>query len=185
MAGRICDQLKARFGNDSVYMDIDSIPPGIDFRDHIYAALDQADVLLVIVGPKWLGTRRGGRHRITEDHDLVRAEVETALKRKIPVVPILVDGAVMPESASLPDSIKTFTRRNAAAVDSGVDFHQHMERLVHAIGPFVGAEPLLAWLLRRFGGSRRALRLALSTAAVIAVLVAALWGFWSFAHSPM
>ena len=60
MAGRICDQLKARYGNDSVYMDIDNIPVGVDFREHIYAALDQTDVLVAIVGPKWLGTRRGG-----------------------------------------------------------------------------------------------------------------------------
>ena len=72
MAGRICDQLKARYGDASVYMDIDNIPLGIDFRDHIHAALDQADVLIVVVGPKWLGTRRNANNRIMEEHDPVR-----------------------------------------------------------------------------------------------------------------
>jgi hypothetical protein len=105
MAGRIGDQLKRRYGEDSVYMDIDNVPLGIDFRDHIQSALDQTDVLVVIIGQKWLGARRGGKNRIMGDNDFVRIEVEVALKRAIPVVPVLVNGAVMPNPTSLPTSI--------------------------------------------------------------------------------
>lgn len=178
MAGRICDQLKGRYGDDSVYMDIDNIPLGIDFRDHIYSALDQADVLVVIVGPRWLGTRRGGRSRIMHDRDLVRVEVETALKRNIPVVPILVDGATMPDAASLPDSIQALTFRNAAAVDAGVDFHQQMERLTRSLDHIVGAKAPFVELLQHAARSSRRLPLVFSSIAAIAVIsIGLLW--WS------
>src|SRR6266545_20510 len=169
MAGRICDHLKTRYGNDSVYMDIDNIPLGIDFRDHIYAALDQADVLVVIVGPKWIGEHREGHPRIAEDHDLVRAEVEAALKRKIPVVPVLVDGASMPEPAILPEAIKSFAFRNAAAIDSGVDFHQQMDRLARSLDRMVGMAPPPA-RSQQTRRPHRILRVALPTAAAAAVI---------------
>lgn len=183
MAGRISDRLKERYGADSVYIDIENIPLGIDFRDHVYTALDQADVLLAVVGPKWLGTRRSGRSRIMEDSDLVRAEIETALRRKIPVVPVLVDGAAMPEPSSLPDSIRALPFRNAAAVESGVDFHQQMGRLIRSLDHMIGAEPARARLLRWLGWTSPALRVALSTAAAITVLTAAtLWWFEPFAQ---
>jgi hypothetical protein len=175
MAGRICDQLKARFGENSVYMDIDNIPVGIDFWEHINTALDQAEVLIAVVGPKWLGTRRNGRPRIMEDHDFVRTEVEVALQRGIRVVPVLVDGAAMPDRKDLPESMKSFTYRNAASVDAGVDFHQHVERLARSIEPFIEGEPWVEGFLRRFEWFRplRVRLAAISTVGVISI--AALW----------
>src|SRR6186997_2218583 len=83
MAGRICDHLKARYGANSVYMDIDNIPIGIDFREHIGSALSEAKVLVAIVGPKWLGQRRNGKSRIMQPDDPVRVEIEGALSRNI------------------------------------------------------------------------------------------------------
>lgn len=71
MAGRICDRLKARYGEASVYMDID-IRGGRDFRIDIHTALELANVLIVVIGPKWLGPRRDEHERIADDHDLVR-----------------------------------------------------------------------------------------------------------------
>jgi len=58
MAGRIRDRLADRYGEDAIFMDIDNIPFGKDFRVHIREAVVQSDVLLVIVGQRWLGTRR-------------------------------------------------------------------------------------------------------------------------------
>ena len=108
IAGRIRDKLATHFGEDSVFMDIDSIPFGIDFRDHIKQALAENDILVAVIGLKWLGATKGGRLRITEETDPVRIEVETALKNGSAVIPILVSGAKMPKPAELPDSLKIF-----------------------------------------------------------------------------
>jgi hypothetical protein len=171
MAGRICDQLKLRYGNASVYMDIDNVPLGIDFREHIHQALDQANVLIVVVGPKWIGDH-DGQSRIAEDSDFVRAEVEVALNRNIPVVPVLVDGASMPKPAVLPDAIKSFAFRNGMAVEPGVDFHSQMDRLARALDRIIGVAERPA-SSRHTTWPRRALFLALPIGAVATMLVAA------------
>ena len=134
IAGRIRDRLAGHYGEASVFMDIDNIPFGIDFREHIKTELAQTDVLVAVVGPKWLGRPgEGGRMRIAEESDPVRIEIETALQRGIPVVPVLVHGATIPSTGELPDSIKSFAFYNAAEVDTGRDFHPHMDRLIRSM----------------------------------------------------
>jgi TIR domain len=133
IAGRIRDRLATQFGEDCVFMDIDSIPVGIDFRDQIKNELLKNDMLLVVIGTRWRGPSKGGRARIYDENDPVRVEVETALQRSIPVVPVLVGGATMPKPDELPESLNKFSFHNAAVVDAGQDFHQHMDRLIRSL----------------------------------------------------
>jgi hypothetical protein len=133
ITGRIRDRLAGQYGGESVFMDIDSIPFGLDFREQIEHALRHTDILIAIIGPRWARGGKGGRSRINEENDPVRVEVETALRRGIPVVPILVNGATMPKPTELPDGLKELSFRNAAAVDSGRDFHQHMDRVIRSM----------------------------------------------------
>jgi hypothetical protein len=132
-SGRIVDRLIAHYGEHWVFMDIDNIPYGTDFRQHIGSALSQADVVLAVVGPDWLGAGADGRSRMMDDDDPVRIEVETALREKVLVIPVLVNGAAMPKPAALPDSLKEFSFLNAATVDVGRDFHPHVDRLIQSI----------------------------------------------------
>jgi hypothetical protein len=133
IAGRIRDRLANRYGDDAVFMDIDNIPFGKDFRVHISEAIVQSDILLVIVGQRWLGASRGGTRRIDDETDFVRLELETALTNAIPIVPVLTGSARMPQPAQLPVTLKNLTYLNAAQVDFGRDFEQHMERLIRSI----------------------------------------------------
>jgi TRAP-type mannitol/chloroaromatic compound transport system substrate-binding protein len=133
IAGRIYDRLSAHYGDESVFMDIDKIPVGTDFRQYIRNELRQANVMLAIIGPRWLGPRDDGRNRISERADPVRVEIETALEGGLPIVPVLVDGAHMPAEEELPDTLKDFAFINAAVVDIGRDFRQHMDRLIRAM----------------------------------------------------
>jgi hypothetical protein len=112
-------------------MDIDSVPFGIDFRQHIKEAVVQNDVLVAVIGPNWSG--QANNSRIAEETDPVRVEIETALKAWVPIIPVLVSGATMPKATELPDGIKDLAFRNAATVDGGRDFHQHMDRLIRSI----------------------------------------------------
>jgi Sulfatase-modifying factor enzyme 1/TIR domain len=133
MAGRIRDRLAVQYGEKAIFMDIDNIPFGKDFRVHIFEAIVQSDILLVIVGPRWLGTSRGGSKRIDDETDFVRLEVETALSNAVPIIPVLAGSARMPQRAQLPESLQNFAFLNAAPVDTGRDFHQHIERLIFGI----------------------------------------------------
>ena len=133
MSGRICDRLAAHYGKHNVFMDVDNIPIGIDFRAHIGETLRRSDVVLAVIGAKWTGAQDGGEARILQSDDPVRVEIETALSLGAPIVPVLVDGAKMPGAAALPQSFGAFAFLNAAGVATGRDFDGQISRLIQAI----------------------------------------------------
>ena len=139
MAGRIFDRLVQRFGKKSLFIDIDNIPFGGDFRRHIDDALKSSDLLIALVGPRWAGGE-GKDAKITREADPVRVEIETALKQNITVLPVLLDEARMPEPSELPESIREFAYRNAAEVESGRDFDIHVDRLIKAVEQILGSK---------------------------------------------
>ena len=130
ITGRIFDRLTLRYGEDAVFMDIDNIPVGTDFRRHIEKVLADSDILVAVIGTRWRGT---DRIRIMEKSDPVRVEIEMSQQFGLAVVPVLVDGARMPSADELPESLTDFAYINAAVVDSGVDFRQHIERLCRSL----------------------------------------------------
>ncbi|HXW40686.1 MAG TPA: toll/interleukin-1 receptor domain-containing protein [Xanthobacteraceae bacterium] len=140
IAGRIYDRLVARYGADTVFMDVSDIPYGVDFREHIQAAFRDTALLLAIIGTGWLG-EGAARKRIHEKVDPVRVEIHTALRQQIPVIPVLIDSAKMPSADELPRDIKDFAFRNATRVDSGADFAFHIERLMRHIDQVLGIAP--------------------------------------------
>src|SRR5437867_4550828 len=129
ITGRIYDRLEAVFGRDRIFMDLDSIPFGVDFRTHISEALSGCRTLLVVIGPHWLGVSADGSRRIDDPMDFVRLEVSQALARDIRVIPLLIDRTEMPSSTDLPDDLKSLAFRNALRVDSGADFRHHIDKL--------------------------------------------------------
>jgi len=144
ITGRIFDRLVAHYGKTAVFRDIDNIPPGVDFRKHIDEALEETDVLIVVIGRRWVGSAKPGNVRIHDEADPVRIEVETALKRNIAIIPVLVGDTRMPSSAQLPASLKEFTFRNAVRIDSGQDFDHHTDRLLRAMDRTLEREPKAA-----------------------------------------
>jgi WD40 repeat protein len=142
MTGRIFDRLIAHYGKEAIFRDIDDIPPGIDFRVHINQTLLKTHILLAIVGPQWVGVSSdGSADRIQEESDPVRVEVETALRRRVPLIPVLIGATKMPSSDQLPPGLKDFAFRNAVKVDTGQDFDYHMDRLIRAMDAILEQEP--------------------------------------------
>jgi TPR repeat protein len=132
IAGRMFDRLVIHYGRDAIFRDIDDVPLGVDFREHISAVLDASDIVLAIIGPRWLGPR-GGQTRLSNEADPVRVEIEAALRKGMPLIPVLVMRGAMPQASQLPESLRDFAYRNAIQVDAGQDFDVHIARLVRAM----------------------------------------------------
>lgn len=135
VAGRIYDAMALRFGKQRIFKDVDNIGPGVDFGDYIKGVLPRCRVALVLIGPHWLDSKdESGRRRIDDEHDWVRIEIETALATPgLLVVPVLVNGARMPRSEEVPESLRPLLRRNAAIIRRDPDFHDDVERLATAL----------------------------------------------------
>ena len=137
-AGRLFDQLSARFGESQVFMDVDTLEPGIDFIQRIEESIGSADVLIAVIGRGWASAvDESGRRRLDDPHDFVRIEVGGALRREIRVIPVLVGGARMPEAEELPDDLDALTRRNGLEI-SDTDWRSGTERLFVTIEHVLG-----------------------------------------------
>ena len=133
LAGRLYDRLADSFGRGQVFMDVDTIEPGVDFSEEITRAVATCKVLVAVIGLGWLtATDERGRRRLDDPDDFVRLEIEAALTRGVRVIPILADGAVMPGRRDLPKSLAGLIRRNALFIRHE-SFRSDAERLITAI----------------------------------------------------
>jgi hypothetical protein len=104
-------ELSRQFGTELVFLDGESIPAGADFVAHILTRVRRARALLVIIGPRWLtATDAGGRRRIDDPRDWIHRELAEAFAAGTTVIPVLTDGAAMPDESDLPDGIARLAR---------------------------------------------------------------------------
>jgi hypothetical protein len=145
-AGRLYDRLKEHFP-DRVVMDVASIELGADFVEEIERQLGSCLVFIELIGHEWATiTDHDGRRRLDAPGDFVRLEVAIALRRAITVIPILVEGASMPDGSSLPEDIAPLVRHEALAIVES-DFDHNVERLIHRLESIFGPTPAHAPLL--------------------------------------
>jgi len=130
-SGRIYDRLEPKFGRNNVFKDVDTILLGVDFRHVLTDEVAKCDVMLVIIGRQWVNMAdESGQRRLDNPNDFVRIEIEAALARDIPVIPLLVEGAQMPQESDLPHSLALLAYRNGIAIRSDPYFHRDMDLLI-------------------------------------------------------
>ena len=118
-AGRLVDHLTARFGDDGVFMDVQDIQPGDKFAKSIDDTIARCNSVVVVIGPRWVELMQ---QRAPALEDFVRHEIGAALRRDIPVLPVLVGGARMPQRGELPADLAPLTQRHAIEIrDSRFD----------------------------------------------------------------
>jgi hypothetical protein len=141
-AGRLYDRLAEVIGREHLFFDVSDIEPGEDFVQRIREIVGACDVLIALIGPTWSAVQDGsGKPRLMNPRDLVRIEIASALQRNIRVIPILIDGAVMPEEHQLPPELAGLLTRNAHDV-SFTRFHADLDsfiRVLHRILALPGA----------------------------------------------
>jgi len=136
-AGRLFNDLARYFGEDSVFMDVAGIEPGRDFRRVIDEHVASCGVLLAMIGKTWIdATDESGRRRLEDPMDFVRLETASALKRDIPVVPVLVHGARMPRAEQLPEDLAELAYRNGVEL-THARWDSDVQVLIKALSPYV------------------------------------------------
>ena len=138
-AGRLYDRLAARLGTDRVFMDVDSISPGYDFAKAIEYAVARCDVVLALIGNEWLAAvDRWGRRRLDDPNDFVALEINAGLARNIPVIPVMVDGALQIQAVDLPRHISALARRQGVRIHHE-SFSADIDKLLSALQRLVPA----------------------------------------------
>jgi hypothetical protein len=171
-AGRLFDELVARFGRDHVFMDLSGIDAGEHFADKIDTAIQSCDALVAVIGDEWLTSAEGGSRRLDRPDDFVRTEIAAALQRNIPVVPVLVEGARMPSVEELPGPLRPLAMRHAHEL-SDARWSYDVDRLVMALEKIAGKTAV--------SGRRRWIA-AGATMAVVTVI--AVVGFFAMRTPP-
>jgi TIR domain len=116
-----------------IFLDIDSIPRGVDFVEYLASKVEQSEIMIVLIGANWLDARDGsGERRLDDPEDFVRLEISSALKCGIPVVPVLLDGTPMPRSDALPTELQSLVRRQAEEIRLNT-FEADVARLVRSL----------------------------------------------------
>jgi hypothetical protein len=145
-AGWLFDRLVDHFGEGRVFRDVDSIELGDDFVERIMSAVGSCAVLLTVT--RWLTvTGKGGQRRLDDPEDFVRVEIEAAFARGVRVIPVLVDGAQMPQVTELPVSLGSLAHRQALELSPNrfrLDTAQLLEELDRKLSEMAGglAAPL-------------------------------------------
>ena len=133
-AGRIYEELESHFGSGSTFIDVDALQAGEDVQAKIQEVVGRCQIFLAVIGHGWLAAKdQQGRRRLDNPADWVRLEIEAALKRKVTVIPVLLDGVLMPQISELPESLHPLAYRQAAFVRHGRDFRVDIARLMEVI----------------------------------------------------
>ena len=132
--GLIYERFAAHFGSAAIFTDIDSIPLGVNFKKHIDEQVGKCDILLAVIGEKWLSmTDDEGPPRFKQRGDVVRLEIQSALKREIPVIPLLVDNTAMPREDKLPKPLREPAFRNGLPIRPPPTFDADVRRLIRGV----------------------------------------------------
>ncbi len=135
------DRLVEKIPSEQIFMDVDAVEPGMDFRKSIDEAISKSAALLAIVGNEWLDVTdpATGNRRLDQPNDFVRLEIEAALKHDIRVIPVLVDDAGMPPEDKLPESIRPFAYRNAVGLRH-TRFNDDVEGIIDAVTKIINID---------------------------------------------
>jgi tetratricopeptide (TPR) repeat protein len=164
-ARSIYQGLQRKFTKDRLFMDVDTIQLGRDFRHSLNENLKDCSVLIAVIGPNWLDARdKDGKRRLDDEEDYVRREIADALARKILVVPVLIDRTAMPTATALPNNLEGLAYCQAAYLRHE-SFSHDLDLLEQKIGEVAEPQRRTLWPY------------ALAGVLAIVVLAAAPWWF--------
>lgn len=145
----IHEGLENVFGEGSVFLDTADIHGGAKWKKILNDAGTNAKVCLVLIGPRWMEKDAQGRIRIQQEGDWVRQEIEYAIEKKLVILPVLVNGGVLPKKEDLPESLQSFNDSQGIVVRTE-EWSTYKEKLIRDLKKNIdGSSKLkrLVWIL--------------------------------------
>jgi hypothetical protein len=88
-------RLENEFSADQLFIDVDNIPPGLDFVKVLGEQVSQCDALIAIFGPRWLDAKDDAGAKAPRESRRFREDRDR-------VIPVLVNKAAMPSAGEWP-----------------------------------------------------------------------------------
>ena len=166
-AGRLYDRLKRQFGGTGVFRDKELIQAGGDFSKILHHQLSGADVVLAVIGRRWLGAFSQRAAHPDHASDWVLTELRMALDWRIPIIPILVDGAQMPGEHELPPELRPLATLQAHSLE---DSEQSINAFVRGLPKAVPTLPQKRSWRVRLGATLGQFRISVGASVIIGSL---------------
>ena len=182
-AGRLGDSLEIALGRERIFRDIEDIQAGTSFAEALNTALARCSAMVVVIGPSWLTVvdRKTGVRRLDQPEDWIRAEIVAAMTRKIPVIPVLMDGAAQPTADDLPEALKPLAGLQSLKVEDE-RWRSDVQRLVDVLSRSLGLPPAAATPAATASPAGKG---RLAGAAVAALVLAGVaYGAWDLVFPP-
>jgi len=132
IVGRMHDALARTFGPNAVFQDVEDLGAGRRFRPQLESAIESSRIVIAVIGPDWV------QERLKSESDVLRQELELALRKGVPIVPVTLNTAVLPDPRSVPTTLRRIFDYQSFVVRSGAEFGASMNRLVEALRPILG-----------------------------------------------
>lgn len=133
LVGRLDDHLARSLGRAAIFKDVDSLKAGQDFRQQIERSLATCKVFICVIGATWAGPREGGIRSIDDTGDFVRLEIEAALKRGTPIIPLLARGIRMPAAETFPETLRQVAYLQGLPLRHDPDFRGDVVRVIRSV----------------------------------------------------
>lgn len=178
VAQRMFERISKQFGK-SVFCDVDGVRIGDNFRESLLKAAGSCDVMVVVIGPEWFGNNSDGSRRLDDPNDWVFREVNIALERNIPVVPVLIYPARQPMEEDLPLPLKELAFRESITVYNDKQFESSVRTVIdHLVVVQERKASRLELIAMRAQRSFRSVRHPMSVAVLICVALGVWLGSW-------
>ena len=150
----LVSDLRHTFGGQHIFLDMETIEGGVDFAATIERALADSEVLLAVIGPEWMtAADETGELRLHDPEDFVALEIATALNLDVPVIPVLVKDAPIPERKRLPDRLQTL-----ASLQVVVMSHDRWEEDIHNLVSAIDTHTVAPRLARQLKSGKQQLK---------------------------
>jgi hypothetical protein len=108
-------KLKARLPEAAVFLDVENIEIGTDFSNAIFERIASCEIVILLIGASWI---EAISHSESRENDWVKMEVETALRLKKTVIPIVTECESDFYNMPLPGSIRELRDLNCLEIHS-------------------------------------------------------------------
>jgi uncharacterized protein YecT (DUF1311 family) len=137
-----------RFGQSRVFLDVSGLDGGDHWLHTLEKQVDASSAMVSLIGKNWADVAdETGQRRLDNPNDFVRFEIARAFSREMPVLPVLIDGATMPDISRLPSHLAplTFSQAMLLREESFDDDAKRIAERLKLLLAMAGRQGIASW----------------------------------------